>query len=192
VETRFFLRQHGGRLPPAWGGWLTMSYAAGDCTAPALHALPAALCTPRWSIVGQSVTERPLSFTLVLSGTTPIAVLAASGSIVSVGPPLWARSPRWPAPWLTSPRTAFRQVPLLPTLYPSSFQVPLAAQGPLKMSAAAQTVPVPPFTASAMTSPPFLAVLAENVEAHTLTVPLPSLSPMAMAPPSPLLAVVLP
>jgi hypothetical protein len=60
------------------------------------------------------------------------------------------------------------------------------------MSAAAQTVPVPPFTASAMTSPPFLAVLAENVEAHTLTVPLPSLSPMAMAPPSPLLAVVLP
>jgi hypothetical protein len=55
---------------------------------PAFHAFPAALCTPRWSIAGQSVTERPLSFTVVLGGTRPTAGLADGGTTVFFAPPL--------------------------------------------------------------------------------------------------------
>jgi hypothetical protein len=60
-------------------------------------------------VAGQSVRERPSSFTVVLGGTTPTAGLAASASIVSVGPPLWARGPSRSAPWLASPVPALRQ-----------------------------------------------------------------------------------
>ena len=87
-----------------------MELRRGDCATPALHALSAVLCTPRWSIAGQSLTERPLSFTVVLAGTTPTAGLAASASVVSVGPPLWPSGPSRPAPWLASLVPSFRQV----------------------------------------------------------------------------------
>ena len=53
---------------------------AGTCTAPVSQAWPGVLATPRWSVVGQSVTEVPLSITVVLYGITlmPVPLLTSS------------------------------------------------------------------------------------------------------------------
>jgi len=104
--------------------------------------------------------------------------------MVLVGPPLSAKGPSWAAPWPTSPVPALRQVWLLPTLCPPSFQVPAGrSQLPLKMSAATEVTLVPPLSPLSMAPPSWLATLPDNVDAHKLSEPLP-LSPLSMAPPS--------
>jgi hypothetical protein len=61
-----------------------------SCTAPASHAAPFALATPRWSVTGHTVTGEPPTEIVVLYGMALIAGLWASESSakVCVGPPL--------------------------------------------------------------------------------------------------------